>query len=94
MRKIAAKAFLLADLTDGGKPHVWGRDISNTYPSEYVLLAAKDIEFDVEKTDDELTQAQIEGLQDAKRQLLAETQMKAAQIDAKIQSLLAITHEA
>jgi hypothetical protein len=93
MKTQTHKAYLYFDTRSGEHQIYACAGMDETFPEEYVFLAAQDVEFQIEKTDAELTQAQIDRLNEAKQNILAETEMKAAAIDQKIQSLLAITHE-
>jgi hypothetical protein len=54
----------------------------------YTLLDTKEVDFDVKAFD--ARQMAVESLQKAKAELIAETTMKAKQIDDKIQQLLAL----
>lgn len=93
MKTHSQKAYLYFD-TERGKYVIWETgEMAKHMSHKYILLSEQEVVFTVDKTDDELTRAQVDGLETEKRKILAEAEFKAAQIDARIQSLLAITHE-
>lgn len=61
--------------------------------NKYVVLASAEVEFAISKTDSEITLAAIESLRAQKQEVLAEAEVKANKIEARIQSMLAITYE-
>ena len=93
MKTHKAKAFLLAEINNGGRLVVWSADVSRSFPNEYILMAVREVEFQIDLSDDEIVRKQIDGIEEAKSKLLAETQVKINRFDEQIQSLLAITHQ-
>ena len=93
MKTHKAKAFLLAEIEKGGRLVVWSADVSRSFPHEYILMAEQEVEFQIALSDDEIVRKQIDGIEEAKSKLLAETQVKINRFDEQIQSLLAITHQ-
>jgi hypothetical protein len=84
---------LYFDLTGGDYTVFRSSGMAKQFPAQYVLMATQEVEFAITKSDDELTQAQVEGLREARRNILAEAEVKAARIQQQIQNILAITHE-
>lgn len=58
-----------------------------------VLLAEQEVEFQITRTDADIVNEKIAGLRKMRQHVLAEAEMKAANIEKEIQSMLAITHE-
>ena len=83
--------YLLA-YTESGRYTVATGDLSQVYPSDYVLMSQQDVEF-VVKGDDAVVQAQLDGIEKAQQKLKADFHVAMRKLDERKQSLLAIGHQ-
>lgn len=92
MKTETKKCYLLHNLS-GNYTIVVSHNWAASDPGQYVLLAEKEVEFELLKSDSQLVQEQVAALEIAKTKVRAEMQKSLNKLDLHIQNLLSITHQ-
>lgn len=86
------KVYLCAGVNCGTE-FTTERNAPASEPEKYVLLASQDVEFTLIKGDAEIAQERVEALKSVISNVRADAQKQVAELEEKIQSLLAISHQ-